>query len=103
LIICDSIESWLQAPHLVYPPWTPLAAVATRAAALVADKDAVEHVMNVLTFTLWSASTKAKPYHLIRDHVAIDKTLDFFTLDEVSYLEISRCLGMLTITLPKLM
>jgi hypothetical protein len=64
------------------PPRTPLAAVATRAAALIADKDAVEHVMDVLTSTLRSASMKDNPSHLVHDHVTIDKALDFFTLDE---------------------
>jgi hypothetical protein len=66
------------------PPQTPLAGagIATRAAAIIADKAAVDHVMDVLTSTLRSGSLKDNPYHLVRDHVRIDKTLDFFTLVE---------------------
>jgi hypothetical protein len=52
-----------------------------RSVAISDDKDALDYVLNVLTDTLRVGSTKANPYHLVRDNIPIDKTLDFFTLD----------------------
>jgi hypothetical protein len=69
-------------------PMTPTAAPApatgtsTRRAVIAADKAALEHIFDVLTATLRPSSTKANPYHLICDNVTIDKTTDFFVLNE---------------------
>jgi hypothetical protein len=60
----------------------PAAGISTRQRALAADKAALEHIFDVLTATLRPSLTKANPYHLIRDNVTIDKTTDFFALDE---------------------
>jgi hypothetical protein len=66
------------APAIPPVPPAPAAGMSTRAR----DKDALVHIFEVLTDTLRPSSKKANPYHLIRDHVTIDTTSDFFALDQ---------------------
>jgi hypothetical protein len=56
--------------------------MSTRQRAANEDKAALVHIFEVLTDTLRPSSTKANPYHLIRDNVTIDTTSDLFTLDQ---------------------
>jgi hypothetical protein len=60
----------------------PAAGTSTRAATILADEAALVHIFEVLTSTLWSSSRKANPYHQVHDNAPIDKTTDFFALDE---------------------
>jgi hypothetical protein len=56
--------------------------MSTRQRAIAAEKAAFEHIFDVLSATLRSGSTKNNPYHLVRDNVTIEKTGDFFALNE---------------------
>jgi hypothetical protein len=61
------------------PPPTPSMMAITRAAA---DKQAFDHVINVLTSTLSTGSKKPNPYYLVCQHIPMTKTAHFDMLDE---------------------
>jgi hypothetical protein len=90
---------WTPQPPTGPPPGTAGTGAMTRAAALIADQAAVDHVIDVLTSTLRSASVKDNPYHLARDHITIDKTSRWM---KRCCPDVSRCLMMWTKAFAKL-